>query len=99
MFTVVPCSHPHTGEVFFSGDIWPQSLTYPGDNKVNNQAVARCDRAFTAYDRIPPDQSAYNYAYVSPDSASWASGDRLLQCIAYQPSGAPLHSSIKGSNQ
>jgi uncharacterized membrane protein YhaH (DUF805 family) len=99
LFTVVLCSHSHTGEVFFSGDIWPQSLAYPGDNKVNNQAAARCDRAFTAYDGIPPGQSAYNYSYLPPDSTSWASGDRSVQCIAYEPSGAPLRSSIKGSNQ
>jgi hypothetical protein len=74
-------------------------LAYPGDNKVNSQAHARCDRAFTAYDGIPPDQSAYNYVYLPPDSSSWASGDRSVQCIAYEPSGAPLYSSIKGSNQ
>lgn len=99
VFTVVPCSKSHTGEVFFSGDIWPQSLAYPEDKKVNNQAAARCDRAFTAYDGIPPGQSAHNYIYLPPDSTSWASGDRTVQCIAYESSGAPLYSSIKGSNQ
>jgi Septum formation len=99
VFTVVPCSQSHTGEVFFSGDIWPQSLAYPGDNEVNNQADARCARAFTAYDGIPPDQSAYNYAYLTPGSTTWPSGDRSVQCIAFEPSGAPLYSSIKGSNQ
>ena len=58
MYTAVPCSQSHTGEVFFSGDIWPQSLAYPGDNRVDNQAHARCDRAFTAHDGIPPDPGA-----------------------------------------
>ena len=99
VFTVVPCSQSHTGEVFFSGDIWPQSSAYPGDNNVNNAAIARCDRAFTAYDGISQDQSAYTYLYYYPDSGSWAIGDRLVQCVAYKPSGEPLHSSIKGSNQ
>jgi len=99
VFTVVPCSQSHTREVFFSGDIWPQSSAYPGDNNVNNTAIARCDRAFTAYDGISQDQSAYTYLYYYPDSGSWAIGDRLVQCVAYKPSGEPLHSSIKGSNQ
>jgi hypothetical protein len=99
VFTAVPCTQSHTGEVFFAGDIWPQSSAYPGDKKVSNQALARCDRAFTAYDGIPPVQSAYNYVYLPPDSSSWASGDRSVQCIAYEPGGAPLYSSIKGSNQ
>jgi len=99
VFTVVPCSRSHTGEVFFSRDIWSQSLAYPGDNSVNNAAIARCDRAFIAYDGISQDQSAYTYLYYYPDSGSWAVGDRLVQCVAYEPSGAALHSSIKGSNQ
>jgi len=98
-FTVVPCTRSHTGEVFFAGNIWPQSLAYPGDSKVNNQADARCGRAFTAYDGISPDQSSYTYSYLPPDSTGWASGDRSLQCIAYESSGTPLYSSIKGSNQ
>ena len=99
VFTIVPCSQSHTGEVFFSGDIWPQSLGYPGDGNVNNTAIARCDRAFTVYDGISSDQSAYAYFYYYPDSGSWAIGDRLVQCVAYDPSGAPIFSSIKGSNQ
>jgi hypothetical protein len=47
VFTAVRCARPHTGEVFFAGNIWPQSLAYPGDQPVNDQAEARCDRAFT----------------------------------------------------
>jgi uncharacterized membrane protein YhaH (DUF805 family) len=98
-FTVVPCAQPHTGEVFFTGDIWPQSIAYPGDNATNKQAEARCGRAFTAYDGISSDQSAFNYAWDLPDSTSWLSGDRSVQCVAYDPNGAPINYSIKGSNQ
>jgi Septum formation len=99
VFTVVPCSQSHTGEVFFAGDIWPQSIAYPGDNATDKQADARCGSAFTKYDGISPDQSAFTYAWDLPDSTSWLSGDRSVQCIAYDPSGAPLFSSIEGSHQ
>jgi uncharacterized membrane protein YhaH (DUF805 family) len=98
-FTVVPCAQPHTGEVFFTGDIWPQSIAYPGDNATNKQAEARCGRAFNAYDGISSDQSAFNYAWDLPDSTSWLSGDRSVQCIAYDPNGAPINYSIKGSSK
>jgi uncharacterized membrane protein YhaH (DUF805 family) len=98
-FTVVSCAGPHTGEVFFNGDIWPQSLAYPGDNPVGNQADARCVRAFTAYDGSSPDQSAFNYSYIIPDSTSWSSGDRSVQCIAYDPGGASIDYPVKGSNR
>lgn len=99
VFTVVPCDQLHTGEVFFAGNIWPQSIAYPGDNATDMQADARCGSAFTKYDGISPDQSAFNYASDLPDSTSWLSGDRSVQCIAYDPSGAPIFSSIKGSHQ
>jgi hypothetical protein len=95
----VPCTQPHTGEVFFVGDIWPQSLKYPGDKALTNQAIARCDRAFAAYDGIPKDQSAFDYLYEYPDNATWASGDRALHCIAYHPGAASIDHSIKGTNQ
>ena len=98
-FTVVPCAQRHTGEVFFANDIWPQSIAYPGDNATSKQADARCGRAFTPYDGISPDRSAFTYAYDLPDSTSWPSGDRSIQCIAYDPNGASMDYSLKGSNQ
>jgi hypothetical protein len=99
VFTAVPCARPHTGEVFFAGNIWPQSLAYPGDQPVNDQAEARCDRAFTRYVGIPVDQSSYTYAWDMPDDGSWAIGDRSVQCIAYHSSGASVNVSIKGSKR
>ncbi len=98
-FPAVPCTQPHTTEVFFTGNSWPQSLAYPGDDAITNQAVTRCGRAFTAYVGIPSDQSAFTYAVGIPDGTSWSSGDRWLLCIAYQPGGTQIHHSIKGSNQ
>jgi Septum formation/zinc-ribbon domain len=99
VFPAVSCSQPHTGEVFFAGNIWPQSLAYPGDQPVNDQATARCDRAFTAYVGIPVDHSAYTYAWDMPDDGSWAIGDRSVQCIAYDPGGASMNVSIAGSKR
>ena len=99
VFTAVPCARPHTGEVFFAGNIWPQSLAYPGDQPVNDQAEARCDRSFARYVGIPVDQSAYTYAWDMPDDGSWAIGDRSVQCIAYHPGGASVNVSIKRSKR
>ena len=95
--------------MFFAGNVWPPATgmwaqEYPGDNKVDSQAVARCDTAFRTYDGIDKSQSAFTYDYDAPDSDSWANGDRELLCIAYEstqqyPGGAPVNFSIKGSRQ
>jgi Septum formation len=97
VYMVVPCAQQHTGEVFFTGNVWPQSIAYSGDNVTSNQAEARCSSAFATYVGVPPDQSIFTYAWHLPDSISWLSGDRSVQCIAYDPNGAPIDYSIKDS--
>jgi Septum formation len=97
--TTVPCTQKHLGEVFFSGNVWPQSqTTYPGDNAISNEAKARCSAAFGAYDGIDYSSSAFSFDWVVPGSDSWAAGGRQVVCVAYQP-GVPVNYSIKGSNK
>jgi Septum formation len=102
--TQVACTKPHEAEVYFVADIWPQSMAYPKDSTIDSQAEARCDTAFTAYDGADYSQSAFSYTEIVPDSANWASGDRSMVCVAFEPdssgpSGAtPVNYSIKGSN-
>ena len=103
--TQAACDKPHEAEVFFAGNIWPQSMAYPGADVIDSQAQARCDAAFAAYDGLDVSQSAFQYdAIFGDDSSEWASGERSLQCVAYKqqasgPSGAaPVDYSIKGSN-
>jgi hypothetical protein len=105
--TAVPCTQPHEGEVFFSGNVWPQSLSaYPGKNTVITQGYSRCNVAFTAYDGIDSSGSAFQFTDILPlDATDWASGDRLLVCVAFIPDpwtpagGVPVKYSIKGSRR
>jgi hypothetical protein len=102
---VVPCTSQHLGEVFFTGNAWPQSMAYPGDDAVGEQADARCDLEFQAYDGLDSSTTAFTTYNVIPIPADdWASGDRWLICIAYEstiqnPEGAPVAYSIKGSGE
>jgi hypothetical protein len=101
---VVPCTHWHIGEVFFAGNAWPQSMAYPGDDKVSSRAEARCDAAFLKYDGTDNPDSMFTYDYIDPDNTTWPAGDRRLVCVAYDatsahPGGAPVNYSIKGSSR
>lgn len=58
-FTGVPCTQPHTAEVFFAGNAWPRSLTYPGDQAVYDHGHTRCLKAFSAYDGIDSSSSTF----------------------------------------
>jgi hypothetical protein len=95
---VVPCTRPHLAEVFFAGNVWPQSLAYPGDNEVNRQANNRCDTALDAYVGRPDYPVTFTDRAILPGSAAWLSGDRLVICVAYKASFAPVNYSIKGRN-
>jgi hypothetical protein len=99
LVTAVPCTQMHLAEVFFAGNAWPQSLAYPGENAIANQAANRCTIAFEAYDGISPNLSAFTFDTVDPSgSDDWASGDRWLVCVAYYGT-APVNYSIKGAYQ
>ena len=100
----VPCTSRHLGEVFFAGNAWPQAMGYPADNVVDEQAVTRCQAAFKAYDGTIF-TSVFSIQTIDPIPADdWASGDRRLTCIAYEPTpqnpeGAKVDYSIKGSRK
>ena len=85
-------------EVFFTGNVWPQSLEFPGDNAVADQGWARCLRAFRTYDGIPHRHSSFSMDYAVPDNASWSSGDRSVMCVAYKQ-GVQVDYSIKRSKR
>jgi hypothetical protein len=106
----VPCSQPHTAEVFYSNmNFWPSNEAYPGDTAIKNQANAECDNAFASYDGIAYSKSQYTWTNVVPDSSTWpntdpALRDRALHCIAYyatptQPAGKTITGSIKGTQK
>jgi hypothetical protein len=103
--TAAACTKRHIAEVFFAGNIWAQSLAYPGEDAIDTQSDARCNTAFAAYDGTDNSQSAFTFDYIIPDSSDWASGGRSLVCVAYEPSssgpsgGTPVDYSIKDSNK
>lgn len=98
LVTVVPCTQRHTAEVVFNGRLWPQSLPFPGNNAVNAQMTARCERAFAAYDGAVWSDSAFQINTIGPDKALWAQGLRSVQCVALSPGGS-VNYSIKGSRR
>jgi hypothetical protein len=114
LVTVVACTQQHEAEVYFAGDLWPQSAAYPGKDAIDNLTFTRCNDTFTKYDGIKasiegndPPGSAFTFIYVAGDSsADWTSGERHLVCVAYKPDftnlttgAAPVDYSIKGTKK
>jgi hypothetical protein len=101
----VPCSQPHTAEVFFADNtFWRASSTFPGSAAISKDGTSACTSAFRSYVGIAYAKSVYTWTNIIPDAATWPAGDRALHCIAYyatakQPAGVTLVHSIKGSKR
>ena len=97
MVAAVRCTDQHLAEVVFSGNAWPQSpAPYPGDYEISDEGYARCLIAYRAYVGIGITGSSFQIDMIAPSGGDdWASGDRHLVCMAYQP-GVPVNYSIKG---
>jgi eukaryotic-like serine/threonine-protein kinase len=102
--TAVPCNEKHTAEIFYSGNSWASWSQYPGYKVAGRQANRVCTKEFRKYIGITLQASIFSYVDVVPKSSEWNSGDTSMQCVVYKPTsqhpaGAPLYSSIKGSDE
>lgn len=86
----VDCADPHDYEVYAEFEL-PDTDdgAYPGDDRVFYRAEEGCIDAFEGFIGVPWRESVFDFAYVSPDEETWTGyDDRLVQCMAVDPSGA-----------
>ncbi|WP_261163886.1 septum formation family protein [Microbacterium sp. Marseille-Q6965] len=82
----VPCAEAHDYEVYHEfevdlGDEWP------GEEAIGTAADEGCYAEFENFAGISFEESASLwYTAFTPLEASWADGDRLVQCIIYEAS-------------
>lgn len=81
---VVPCSEPHTDEVFFEFELADGDL--PSDDEIMAEVEAECVPAFTEFVGIDYYESTLDFWWMTPTEDTWTqANDRLVQCIIYQP--------------
>ncbi len=83
---VVPCSDPHDQELF--SEFLLTETEWPGDDAIQEAAITRCDAAFEVFVGVPWDSSELEWYPFTPTEDGWDSlGDRLVQCVIYDPAG------------
>ncbi|MGC4952699.1 septum formation family protein [Actinomadura citrea] len=92
---VTSCKAPHIGEVFYSGNPWPQSDLFPSQSEIERMSYVKCQLEFRRYVGIPFQDSRIIVHYWHPDVTTWANGDRRVVCIGYDPEQS-LDYSIRG---
>lgn len=94
---VVPCSEPHTDEVFYEFELADGDL--PSDDEIQAEVEAECVPAFTEFVGTDYYESTLDFWWMTPTEETWTqANDRLVQCIIYQPDEAGTDSvEIEGS--
>lgn len=94
---VVPCSEPHTGEVYaervLSDDEYPDG--FPGGEAVASVANEFCRGEFEAFVGTAHRESVLDYWHFWPTELSWAEGDRVVQCVV--ESVEPVTGTLEGA--
>lgn len=103
---VVPCTRPHTQEVFAEfayGSVGAASTSttsdnYPGVAALQTYANGACLQDFAAYVGIDYRYSSLFYTYMLPSARSWSGNDRTVVCLI-TTTGQQLTASVRGSRQ
>jgi hypothetical protein len=105
--TVVPCSAPHTQEVFADvtyGALGTATTTassaYPGVDVLETFANGACLQQFAGYVGVDYRYSTLYYTYMLPSARSWSANppDRTIVCLI-TTTGRQLTASVKGTHQ
>jgi hypothetical protein len=91
---IIECDEPHDTEVF--DRIILDDGEYPGKEAVIAKANAACESAFDSFVGIAYAESAFDFSYYYPTAASWATGDREILCLIFDPAGKIETGSLSG---
>lgn len=95
---VVPCSEPHTDEIYHEFRL-PDG-DWPGKDAVDEAADEDCYEAFEGFVGKPFEDSELAYNFLAPLEDGWndpSVKDRLIQCIVYEPDGDDGAAQVEGS--
>lgn len=94
--TVVPCSEPHTFEVFHSFDV--TDGPYPGLEAMTSLWMNGCLARFEAFVGKPFEESALDISAIYPTELTWTRfDDREILCSVTAIDGEPLTGSARNS--
>lgn len=81
----VSCDEPHDLEVYFSLTL--DDGDYPSVEQLTHVGATRCSNAFADFVGLDFGISQLDFVYYYPTESSWASGDRGIDCLIFDPVG------------
>lgn len=91
---VVPCTEPHTGEVFAETQL-PEG-DFPGEEAIDASVTEFCEPEFATFVGLSYAESTYDYFSFFPTVDGWEQADdRTIQCIVV--SAEPVTATLAGT--
>jgi hypothetical protein len=83
----VPCSEPHSGEIYAVVPLPEGDGNYPGVEAISAQAEEKCIAEFEGFVGLSYEESVLEFSYLAPEETEWDAGDRDVLCTAHDPAG------------
>jgi hypothetical protein len=83
----VPCSEPHTDEVFAVVTLPNGDGDFPGMEAIGAQAEELCLAEFEGFVGLSYEESVLEIGLFPPEEEMWLDGDRLVVCMVNDPAG------------
>ena len=101
----VSCKTEHDYELFYVGAMRKRS--HPTEDAILDYVSDYCDPAFGHYIGKDFEDSEFDYDWLVPTEDAWRSGDRTVQCAAYDPDPTdpdglepmPMTRTLRGTQQ
>jgi Septum formation len=83
----VPCSEPHSEEVFAAVSLPGGDGDFPGYAAIDARAEELCTAEFEGFVGLPYEDSMLHMYFVIPSEELWDAGDQVVLCTIYDPDG------------
>jgi len=95
----VPCSEPHSEEIFAAVTLPNGDGDFPGMEAINAQAEDLCIIAeFEDFVGLSYEESVLYVGGITPSEGSWSQGDRRILCTIYDAAGE-VSGSLRGAER
>ena len=83
----LPCSEPHSEEVYAAVTIPEGDDDFPGFRAIDAQAEKLCIAQFEVFVGRPYVESELDFLFITPSEESWGDGDWEILCTVHDPAG------------
>ena len=94
----VPCSEPHSHEVFAAVDLPKVDGEFPGYPAIDAQAKQLCIAQFAGFVGLAYEQSELKTRFITPSEEGLLAGIRTVHCKVYDPTGE-VSGSLRGAKR